>query len=116
MRITRSIIAVTLVCALWGLWFKDQRSYSQPSQKSLAQVAQTEKIDRYVTEQMQARRIPGVAIAMVENGKMVLKRAYGIANLETDTPVKINSIFELASITKQFTATAIMMLAEEGKV
>ena len=116
MRITRSIFAVTLVCAVLGLWLKDQRSYSQPSQKRLAQIAQTEKIDRYITEQMQARRIPGVAIAVVENGKMVLKRAYGIADLETDTPVKINSIFELASITKQFTATAIMMLVEEGKV
>jgi CubicO group peptidase (beta-lactamase class C family) len=65
---------------------------------------------------MQTRRIPGAAIAVVERGKIILKRAYGIANLEADTPVKTSSIFELASVTKQFTATAIMMLVEEGKV
>jgi CubicO group peptidase (beta-lactamase class C family) len=117
MRRRRSIITVTLlVCGIRGLWLKDQRGLCQTSEKTLAQVAQTEKIDRYITEQMQVRRIPGVAIAVVENGKMVLKKAYGTANLETDTPVKTNSIFELASITKPFTATAIMMLIERDKV
>src|SRR5207237_5111089 len=44
------------------------------------------------------------------------KKAYGMANLETDTPVKTGSIFHIASVTKQFTAAAIMMLVEEGKV
>jgi CubicO group peptidase (beta-lactamase class C family) len=65
---------------------------------------------------MQARRIPGLAIAVVEDGKVALKKAYGVANLETDTPVKTNSVFHLASVTKQFTSAAIMTLVEEGKV
>jgi CubicO group peptidase (beta-lactamase class C family) len=73
-------------------------------------------IDSLVTREMQARRIPGVAIAVVDNGKITFKRAYGIANLEQETPVTLNSVFELASVTKQFTAAAIMMLVEEGKV
>ncbi|MGH7713659.1 MAG: serine hydrolase domain-containing protein [Gemmatimonadaceae bacterium] len=69
-----------------------------------------------MTREMRARRIPGAAIAIVDDGKVVLKRAYGIANLETDTPVSLNSVFELASVTKQFTAAAIMLLVEDGKV
>lgn len=73
-------------------------------------------IDSLVTREMQARRIPGVAIAVVDNGNIVFKKAYGIANLEQDSPVTVNSVFELASVTKQFTAAAIMMLVEEGRV
>src|SRR5207253_5928413 len=88
----------------------------QASQKRSAQVTQTEKIDAYITQQMQARHIPGLALAVVEDGQVTLRKAYGIANLETDTPVKTGSIFHVASVTKQFTAAAIMMLVEEGKV
>jgi CubicO group peptidase (beta-lactamase class C family) len=79
---------------------------------SAAEVA----IDEVVHKVMQSRRIPGVAIAVVDDGRIVVQRAYGFANLETDTPVAVNSIFEIASLTKQFTAVAIMMLVEEGKV
>jgi CubicO group peptidase (beta-lactamase class C family) len=65
---------------------------------------------------MQAYAIPGAAIAVVDKGKVIFKKAYGVANLETDTPVKTNSVFELASLTKPFTAAAVMLLVEEGKV
>src|SRR5262249_50295378 len=88
--------------------------------KALPQTANTSidtaRIDSYIEQDMKSRRIPGTAVAVIENGKVVYQRVLGIANLETDTPVKINSVFELASVTKQFTATAIMMLVEEGKV
>ena len=53
---------------------------------------------------------------MVEDGKVVLERAYGFLNLETETPLTTSSIFEIASLTKQFTAVAIMMLVEEAKM
>src|SRR5262249_45860124 len=54
--------------------------------------------------------------AVSERGKITVRKAYGTANLETDTPVTTSSVFELASVTKQFTAAAIMLLVEEGKV
>ena len=73
-------------------------------------------IDALMAEEMRTMRIPGAAVAVVENGRVVVERAYGIANLETGTPVETDSVFLLASITKQFTAAAIMMLVEEGKV
>jgi D-alanyl-D-alanine carboxypeptidase len=73
-------------------------------------------IDALVAREMGERAIPGVAIAVVEKGAIAIQRAYGVSNLETDTPMTTDSVFELASVTKPITATAIMMLVEEGKV
>ena len=72
-------------------------------------------IDTYISREMRLRNIPGVAIAIIDHGRATT-RTYGFANLETDSPVDTNSVFEIASVTKPFTATAIMMLVEEGKV
>ena len=65
---------------------------------------------------MEKRQIPGLALAVVKNGKLIKAKGYGLANVELDVSVTPDSVFELASVTKQFTATAIMMLVEEGKV
>lgn len=81
-----------------------------------AQSTLRSSIDTYVAHEMQTRRIPGAAVAIVEQGAVTFRGAYGTANLETDTPVQPNSVFQLASLTKPFTATAIMMLVEEGKI
>lgn len=78
--------------------------------------AQADAIDDYIRLDMQKRRIPGLALAVVKNGVVVKAQGYGIANLETDTPVIPETVFELASLTKQFTAAAIMLLVEEGRV
>ena len=47
---------------------------------------------------------------------MLVRRAYGLANLETRTPMRPEMVFELGSVTKQFTSTAILMLAQQGKL
>lgn len=73
-------------------------------------------LDSLIRREMKAQQIPGVAVAVVENGKVVLARAWGYANLETGTPLDTSAVFELASVTKQFTAAALMLLVEEGKV
>src|SRR5262245_15199448 len=108
----RTRVKIAAVILLIGLLFDADRGLSQTA----VQPAQNDQIDAYITSEMQTRRIPGAAIAVVEKGKVILKRAYGMANLETESPVKTNSVFELASVTKPFTATAIMMLVEEGKI
>ncbi len=59
---------------------------------------------------------PGVAIAVVRNGKVVFKKGYGSANLEYDIPVTPTTIFHIASVSKQFTVFALLMLAEDGKL
>ncbi len=70
--------------------------------------------DDYIRDEMKKRRIPGLALVAIKNGEIVNINGYGIANLEHDVPVTPDTIFALASITKQFTATAIMRLAERG--
>lgn len=57
---------------------------------------------------------PGASLLIVENGRKVFQKAYGMANLENKIPAAIHTNFRLASITKQFTATGIMLLAERG--
>jgi CubicO group peptidase (beta-lactamase class C family) len=73
-------------------------------------------IDGYIADEMRKREIPGLALAVVQRGKVVKQRGYGLANLELDAPVTPDTVFELASVTKQFTAAAVMLLVEEGKV
>jgi CubicO group peptidase (beta-lactamase class C family) len=72
--------------------------------------------DEYIQVEMKKRRIPGLALVVIKNGEVVKLQGYGIANLEHDVPVIPDTVFELASVTKQFTATAIMRLVEKGKV
>ncbi|MEE4279306.1 MAG: serine hydrolase domain-containing protein [Halieaceae bacterium] len=59
---------------------------------------------------------PGAAVLVIRDGEKLLERSYGSANLETGSPVEAVTNFRLASITKQFTATAIMLLVEEGSL
>jgi D-alanyl-D-alanine carboxypeptidase len=73
-------------------------------------------VDDYIQKQVQQRRIPGVAVAVIKDGQVVLAKGYGLANVELAVPVTENTVYQLASVTKQFTATGIMMLIEEGKL
>src|SRR4051812_17895210 len=78
--------------------------------------ARADKLDDFVNEQIRARGIPGVAIGVVRNGKLETARAYGMANVELKVPVTTDTVFEIGSMTKQFTAAVVMMLVEEGKI
>lgn len=59
---------------------------------------------------------PGCAAGVAQNGKTLLTRGYGMANLETGTPITPETIFESGSVAKQFTATAILLLMNDGKL
>ncbi len=79
-------------------------------------LAQEERVDEFVKSEMEKQRIPGVAVAVVKSGRIVLAKGYGLANVEHQVPVKPETIFQSGSVGKQFTATAVMMLVEEGKL
>lgn len=81
-----------------------------------AQDALSARIDAYVKSEMQRQQIPGLSLAVVRDGKIALLKSYGFSNLEHQVPVKPETIFQSGSIGKQFTATAIMLLANEGKL
>ncbi|WP_223033219.1 serine hydrolase [Hanstruepera marina] len=73
------------------------------------------KIDSIVSQQYNAND-PGIAILVAKDGKAIYKKALGKSNLELNTPLEINSVFQIGSITKQFTAISILMLVEQGKL
>ena len=59
---------------------------------------------------------PGAAALVAINGKIVYQKAFGMANLELDVKMEPDMVFEIGSITKQFTAVAVLMLMEQGKL
>lgn len=81
-----------------------------PSEKQI-----TEKIDEYMKSAVEVERFSG-AILVARDGKVLVSKGYGMANVELDVPNTPQTVFRLASITKQFTAAAIMMLQERGKL
>lgn len=81
-----------------------------------AVTASADSVDDLVRSRMKERNIPGVAIAVVKNGKVVKQKGYGLASVEFDQPVTTDTVFEIGSVSKQMTAAAIMLLAEDGKV
>lgn len=60
--------------------------------------------------------VPGAAVLLLHNGRTVIRRGYGLADLEQGAPVTPATNFRLASVTKQFTAAAILLLAEDGRL
>jgi CubicO group peptidase (beta-lactamase class C family) len=57
---------------------------------------------------------PGCALAVIQNGEIIYKRGYGMANLEYDIPITSNSVFDIGSNSKQFTAMCIVLLARQN--
>jgi CubicO group peptidase (beta-lactamase class C family) len=73
-------------------------------------------IDKIVLDAGVTAESPGIAMAIVENGKVVFQKGYGLARLKDKTPIGTETTFEIASMTKMFTGTAVMLLADQGKL
>jgi CubicO group peptidase (beta-lactamase class C family) len=65
---------------------------------------------------MLAHEIPGVSLAVLRKGKIILLKSYGFANVEHQVPIKPSTIFQSGSIGKQFTAAVVMILVQENKL
>ena len=72
--------------------------------------------DAYVAQAVKDWNVPGMAIAVVHNGKVVFSKGYGVRRVTADDAVDTHTLFANASTTKAFTAMAIAMLVDEGKV
>ena len=79
-------------------------------------IVRADKVDDYIKAEMHRKRIPGLSMAIVRNSKVVRATGYGFANVELLVPATENTVYQIGSITKQFTATLIMMLAIENKI
>ena len=73
-------------------------------------------VDSVATAAVAEHRTAGVSVAVVKNGRTVLAKGYGFADLENDVPATPETVYRIGSITKQFTSAAIMRLVEQGKL
>jgi len=73
-------------------------------------------VDSVATAAVAEHRTAGVSVAVVKNGRTVLAKGYGFADLENDVPATAETVYRIGSITKQFTSAAIMKLIEQGKL
>ncbi len=98
--------ACLLVLALGGA----RRTSAEDTDKSVA------AIDEFVTREMEQQRIPGLSLAVTINSELIFTKGYGLASVELKSPALAESVYEVASITKQFTAVAILELARAHKL
>jgi CubicO group peptidase (beta-lactamase class C family) len=78
--------------------------------------SQTDPVAQMVRAEMEKQKIPGLALLVSRRGRIVRAEGYGLANVELNVAVKPETIFQSGSVGKQFTATAVMMLVEDGKI
>jgi CubicO group peptidase (beta-lactamase class C family) len=83
---------------------------------ALAPAAAAESVDDYVRGVLEKKKIPGVSVAIVRDGKIVKAEGYGFANLELEARASGDTIYQSGSLGKQFTAAGILLLAEDGKL
>lgn len=83
---------------------------------AVAQESLTDRIDVFVRDEMQRQQVPGVAIGVVMGGSVAIAKGYGSANLEHQVAANPMTIFQSGSVGKQFTAVAVMLQVEDGKL
>jgi CubicO group peptidase (beta-lactamase class C family) len=78
--------------------------------------AHADAVDDLLAAEIQKRHLPGLSVAVVRDGQVIKTAAYGLADLELGVPATPKTVFQIQSITKTFTAAAILLLVEEGKL
>lgn len=91
---------------------------AQPASTPSAKPADVEihsKIDK-IFEGFNSTVSPGCALAAIQDGRVIYTRGYGMADLDHDIPIRPDSVFHVASVSKQFTDAAVILLAQDGKL
>jgi CubicO group peptidase (beta-lactamase class C family) len=104
------IIALLLICII-----STAKSNSLFDSKGLNDSIEI-KIDTMISQMGLSSETPGGVVGVIKNGKIIFIKAYGLANFETKEPNKTSTLFNLGSVSKQFTAAAILLLANEKKL
>ena len=88
----------------------------KPKPAPALESAEPRAIDEFVGKQFAASGLVGLSLAVAKDGQIVLAKGYGVRSVKTGAPVDPDTLFAIGSITKQFTAACIFLLAEEGKL
>lgn len=102
-RILKSILVIAI-------------TFSMMPRVAAQQQTQFGDIDPFITSVMKEWKVPGLAVAVIQDGKIVLSKGYGHRDAERSMPVTPQTLFAIGSITKSFTVTALSILADEGKL
>jgi len=106
---TRLKVSIIILILVFGSVSAAARSTRLPDADA------AKAIDELLTKTFKADE-PGAAVLVIRDGKVILRKGYGLANIELGVPIQPDMVFRLGSITKQFTASAILMLSERGKL
>lgn len=101
-RLIRLFCLTLIPCLLVSPWAKAQ--------------VPIDSVDAIVQAHIQSEHIPGVTIAVINQGKVILAKGFGQANLELKSPATPQSVYAIGSVSKQLIATGILLLAQEGKL
>src|SRR5213080_4608016 len=112
-RLTRAA-TISLLVGLLGVITTAQTPEAAAKIDPLARLST--ELEPKVKEEIQQGRVPGFAIGVVRNGKLIFAKGFGVAKLGVNTPITSKSLFHMASVTKTFVATAVMQLVEKGKI
>jgi CubicO group peptidase (beta-lactamase class C family) len=114
----RLLLAFRLPCALAIVLACPHIVMAGPAsrQSAPATPASLEKQIDAIFKEWDSPNKPGASVAVIQKGKIVFAKGYGIANLEYGTPIKPDTIFHVASVSKQFTAMAVVLLETDGKL
>lgn len=106
--VTSAILALVIIFApIVGTFQKVQGQSS---------IIASDEIDQYIRNQMAQKNIVGMAVAIVENGETDYLKGFGVSNIDKQTTVTSQTIFDLASCSKSFTAMATLLLWYDGKI
>lgn len=83
---------------------------------SVAAQSNLAAIDAIVEAPIKAGKVAGASIVVARGTQTLVERAYGFADLQLDVPTPTSAIYEIGSVTKQFTGAAILLLTEDGKL
>ena len=78
--------------------------------------AQSNKVADFVKAEMKRQHIPGLSLAVARDGEVILAEGYGLAQMEGNVAAKPETVFKICSVSKQFIATGIMLLVQEGRL
>ncbi|HEX7329960.1 MAG TPA: serine hydrolase [Pyrinomonadaceae bacterium] len=83
---------------------------------TISVAVRADEVDDYVKRQMERQHVPGVSILVVKDSKVVKSQGYGLANVELNVAVTPDTVFKIGSVSKQFIASGIMLLVQDGKI
>ena len=79
-------------------------------------VRQADPVDAFIKAEMKRQNIPGLSLAVVKDGKIIKAEGYGLANKKRQITATPDTVYKIASVSKQFIATGIMLLVQEGRL